>query len=182
MIGLRLEVPSLIIGIAIFAAGGCQDVQLDSTQNTEMDQTELGGLSNGLQDAVTGPKVELEMLSQPKPTVSLQDRDPFRFGGMTEMEKRRPAIDAAADDHAVRTSSFGETRAVDNGQLNMIGVVRTDDERERIAVLTDGNVVLHGRKGEIIAGRYRIVDVMPAAVMIEFIHDGLQQLVELSEF
>ena len=64
----------------------------------------------------------------------------------------------------------------------MIGVVRTGDETGRIAVLTDGSVVLHGRKGEIIAGRYRIVDVMLTAVMIESIHDGVQQLVELSEF
>ena len=181
MTGLRFEVSGLIMGIAVFGAGGCQDVQLDSTPNTEMEQTDPGGLSDNLQEAVAGPKVELEMLSQLKPTVSSQDRDPFRFGDVTEVEKHRPAIGDAAED-AAGMSSFGETRAVDDGQLNMIGVVRTGDETGRIAVLTDGSVVLHGRKGEIIAGRYRIVDVMPTAVMIEYIHDGVQQLVELSEF
>ena len=64
----------------------------------------------------------------------------------------------------------------------MIGVVRNNETEERIAILTDGDVVFHGRKGEIVNGRYRIVDVMPTAVEVEFIHSGLQRLVKLSDF
>ena len=175
--------PSVLIGIVIFGVGGCQDVQLDSTRNAGIEQTGLDGASDRLQEAVTVRKVDLEILGQPRPAVNIQGRDPFQLEGVSDgVDRAGVTQDDTGEPPPAAAQSFGESREIDAGQLAMIGVVRTDDTRERIAVLTDGNVVLHGRKGEIIDGRYRIVDVMSAAVMIEFIHDGAQQLIELSDF
>ena len=173
----------MFVGVTSSAAAGWQDLQLDSTQNARIEPTELGGVSGASFEGVSGNKVELEILAEARPTVNTHGRDPFRRSGVVEVERRGGmAQDAPAVDSLGAVVSVGESRDIDDGQLDMIGVVQTGNAGERIAVLTDGGVVLHGRKGEIIDGRYRIVDVMPTAVMIEFIHDGVQQLVELSEF
>jgi hypothetical protein len=183
MKSLSFEVTLVIIGFAVFGVGGCQDVKLDSTQNSGMEQTEPSGTVDGSQQADVVPKVDLEMLARPRPNAYTQGRDPFRFGSVsTGVRTGGIAEGGIGEDFSGAASPSEENRANDDSQLNMIGIVRNNETEETIAILTDGDVVLYGRKGEIIDGRYRILDVMPTAVKIEFVHSGLERLVELSDF
>ena len=79
---LSLKMTHVFIGFAVFGVGGCQDVQLDSTQNSGIQQTELSGTADGEQEADTVLKVDLEMIGRPRPTAYTQGRDPFRFGNV----------------------------------------------------------------------------------------------------
>ena len=183
MKSVSFEVTRVIIGLAVFGVGGCEDVRLDSTQNSGMEQTELSGTADASKETDVGPKVDLEMLARPRPNAYTQGRDPFRFGSVSAGDRTGGIAEGGTGKGLSSVASPSEeNRANDDAQLNMIGIVRNNETEERIAILTDGSVVLHGRKGEIIDGRYRIMDVMPTAVKIEFIHSGLQRLVELSDF
>ena len=62
----------------------------------------------------------------------------------------------------------------------MIGLVEATESATRIAILTDGDVVIHGREGEIIEGRYRILSVGPMSVEIESLQDGDRQVLRLA--
>ena len=148
-----------------------------------MEQTEPSGTVDGSQQADAVPKVDLEMLARPRPNAYTQGRDPFRFGSVSTGGRTGGIAEGGTGKGLSSVASPSEENSAnDDGQLNMIGIVRNNETEETIAILTDGSVVLHGRKGEIIDGRYRILDVMPTAVKIEFIHSGLERLVELSDF
>ena len=129
----RLKAIIMFVGVTSAAAAGGQDLQLNSTQNNWIEPTELGGVSGGSFEGVSDNKVELEMLAEARPTVNTHGRDPFQRNGVGEVEKRGGmAQDAPAVDSLGAVVSVGESRDIDDGQLDMIGVVQTGKPGERI--------------------------------------------------
>jgi len=63
----------------------------------------------------------------------------------------------------------------------MIGRVDGPRTGERIAILTDGDVVFYGREGEILDGRYRIVGLGATWVKVESVDDGDRQTLRLTD-
>jgi len=62
-----------------------------------------------------------------------------------------------------------------------IGVVEATDQKKRIAVLSDGRgTPLHGREGDIIEGRYRIVRIGAESVEMEYVDGRGRQTIRLS--
>jgi hypothetical protein len=49
-----------------------------------------------------------------------------------------------------------------------------------VAVLSDGRFVYHGREGDIIDGRYRLVSVSPSSVQMEYLDGRGRQTLRLS--
>lgn len=63
--------------------------------------------------------------------------------------------------------------------LKFIGVV-TRETKVKIAVLSDGRFVFHGREGDIIEGRYRVVRIGEESVQMEHVDGRGRQTIRLS--
>lgn len=138
------------------------------------------GIATDTAEGETELEVRLEALERSRPPVSLQSRNPFRFGGSTSSTPSvRDLAPPARGDEPPPTSPSVATR-VPPVRLRMIGLVDASVVAGRIAVLTDGDVVFHGREGEIVEGRYRILSVGPMSVEIESVNDGRRQVLRLS--
>ena len=63
--------------------------------------------------------------------------------------------------------------------LKFIGIVEAEAVG-RVAALSDGRNVFHGRPGDIIEGRYRIVRIGTESIVLEYVDTGVQQTIRLS--
>ena len=64
--------------------------------------------------------------------------------------------------------------------LTFIGFVESPGIEGRVVVLTDGELVFHGRVGDVIDGRYRIVETGLESVEVERVDGRGQQTLRLS--
>jgi len=169
--------------IAIYAmflvCGACQDVQPDSTLDTPIEQTGMGPGAPANREGEPELEVRLEAIDRARPAVSLQPRNPFRFGGSSSIMPS--VLDLSPPPSAGELSSaFPSVDVGSSVRLRIIGLVDAPGTAGRIAVLTDGDVVLHGREGEIVEGRYLILSIGLVSVEIEWVHDGRRQVLRLS--
>ena len=125
--------------------------------------------------------VRLDALRAPRAAPADRARDPFRFR----------AAAPAAPERAVRSMGPGETGSAEGGgepvltgpppiPLRFIGVVRVAEGQRLIAVLSDGNGIYRGSDGDIIEGRYRIVQVRPDSIELAYVDGRGQQVIRLS--
>ena len=56
----------------------------------------------------------------------------------------------------------------------------TQGDTGRIAVLSDGKFVYHGREGDIIEGRYRVVKIGEESIQMEYVDGRGRQTIRLS--
>jgi hypothetical protein len=61
-----------------------------------------------------------------------------------------------------------------------IGIVAGAEGIGRIAVLSDGKVVVHGREGDIIEGRFKLMKIGEESVQMEYIDGRGRQTIRLS--
>ena len=124
-------------------------------------------------DEAGAPTVRLDALTRPS-TVPAPDgshRNPFRMGAPP------PAPSSAASQGTIAKAAprpVAPTPVVPAGPpppppipYRFIGVVSGAPGVGRIAVLTDGRTVVHGRVNEVIEGRYRIVQIGEESIQIE---------------
>ena len=158
----------------------CQDVQPGSTQGLSLAQTDIDeGTATDIENEMA-LDLRLEALDDRRPNVLLQARNPFDFGVGSSRERVEEHIPTQLlpPDPTSRAPSGGAlVRPV---RLRMIGLVESEDGRAPIAVLTDGDVVLHGREGDIMEGRYRILAIASTSVEIESIEDGSRRVLRLA--
>lgn len=115
--------------------------------------------------------VRIETLEGERQAPTGAERNLFRFrprpvAAPVAPAQPRPAPPLPAAGAAAAGSTTPTTIA-----LKFIGVVEPDGRAPRIAVLSDARGVYHGREGDIIEGRYRIVRI--GADSIEMMHlDG----------
>lgn len=138
------------------------------------------GIATDTAEGETELAVRLEALERSRPPVSLQSRNPFRFGGSTETTPSGRDLAPPARGDEPPPALPPVAARVPPVRLRMIGLVDAAAVTGRIAVLTDGDVVFHGREGEIVEGRYRILSVGPMSVEIESVNDGRRQVLRLS--
>jgi hypothetical protein len=166
--------------VMFLVCGGCQDVQPSSTLDASIEKTGMSPGSPADTEGETELEVRLEEIDRARPQVALQPRNPFRFGGSTAIV---PSILDVAEPPGIGElpPTFPSVADVaPRVRLRMIGLVDTPDTDGRIAVLTDGDVVFHGRAGEIVEGRYRILSVGPLSMEIETVDDGRRQVLRLT--
>jgi hypothetical protein len=119
-------------------------------------------------------EVDLESLDAERPEPAETDRNPFRF-------KLRPAPSPSPTAARGTVPNQAGTPGVDvpDGPppppripLKFIGVVHSEDPKfADVAVLSDGRGVYHGRAGEVIEGRYRIVKIGVESIELAYL-DG----------
>jgi hypothetical protein len=119
--------------------------------------------------APSGIDVALEKLASARAEQVEVERNPFAF-----TPKPPPAAPAPGPvrppvtefPQAGASSGFASPPAPQPIALKFIGIVVAPDGG-RIAVLTDGRFEYHGREGDIIEGRYRIVKIGEESIQLE---------------
>lgn len=130
------------------------------------------------------PVVRLGAIDAARPEVALTARNPFQYGQSLPEAAPGPASDlrlppSEGDDLQLWRSEVPP--AQEPTGLRLIGHVEAADPVGRIAVLSDGQTVIHGREGEIIDGRYRLIGVEPMAVTLEALQDGRRHVLRSTE-
>jgi len=124
--------------------------------------------------------IRLAALAQPRPTPLVRGRDPFRFGGGVEhspaQEPSQSSEVASAPTEAAPTVPVGPPPI----PLRFIGVVRTGQGSQLVAVLSDGTEIYRGAEGDIIEGRYRVVRVRMDSVELAYLDGRGQQVLRPS--
>jgi hypothetical protein len=124
------------------------------------------------------PDVRLEALGADRPRPRDVDRNLFRFGGSRRAAGASlPAPDTA---QAPPPSLQPPMPSAPPIALKFIGIVEAPEEAKRIAVLSDGRGVYHGREGDTIEGRYRILKIGAESIELAQIDGGARQTLRLS--
>jgi hypothetical protein len=121
--------------------------------------------------------VRLDELSADKQEPQESERNPFRFQER-RAEPPKPAAGAARPAPPQPLAPPGPPPAP-SIPLKFIGVVESP-EAGKVAALTDGRNVFHGREGDIIEGRYRIVKIGVESIVIEQADGSGRQTIRLS--
>jgi hypothetical protein len=169
------------VGVAMALGGGvaCQNVQLPGENQGQAAQAGMSSAAptDTQDDGELG--VRLEAMERPRPEAAVRPRDPFRFG-----QGSAPGPDAGRN--AGSTPSNGGTASAPavsppppRIRVRMIGLIEGAGMVGRVAVLSDGDRVFHGRAGDVVEGRYRVIAVGPESVQLETVHDGQRQTIRL---
>ena len=94
-------------------------------------------------------------------------RNPFRFASVAAPPPASGVAVAGAGPAGAPVRVDGWRPAGDPAALRFIGVLEAPESAGRVAVLTDGAGVYHGRVGDVVGGRWRIVALDRAAVVLE---------------
>jgi hypothetical protein len=135
----------------------------------------------GAADAAGAPPPDVRLGELARTTTALADasRNPFRFGA------RAPAARPPGAGGPARPSPVMPTPARPSGPLvtpiplKFIGVVEAP-KVGRIAALSDGTFVYHGREGDVIEGRYRIVTIGVESIVMEHLDGRGRQTIRLT--
>ena len=181
-----ITLPTMVgrFGAVIFllcALGACQDVQ-----PTDRNQAAVppGGMDPDPAADTQGEgelNVRLEAVGQPRPVAAVRTRNPFRFGQASrDSEMDRGAVPRVPGGDTPGPPSLPTAPAPPRSQIRMIGLVEGADTIGRVAVLTDRGQVFHGRAGDVVEGRYRVVVIGPDSVQLESVLDGRRQVLRLA--
>lgn len=129
--------------------------------------------------AVAAPDVRLEALSRERVTPTDVHRNLFRFAS-------RPSATASAAPSRVPPPSAGPpprpaaaVPTVPPIALKFIGVVQATEQSRTYAVLRDDRGVYHGREGDIIEGRYRILRIGAESIELSYVDGQGRQTIRL---
>jgi hypothetical protein len=129
------------------------------------------------------PDVHLEALQQPRPKPGDVDRNLFRF-------KSKPAPPPETGPVTVRPPAEPPAAPAPIGPppppstppipFKFIGVLEVPGQSQRVAILSDPRGVYHGREGDIIEGRYRILKIGVESVEMAEVDGRGRQTIRLS--
>ena len=137
--------------------------------------------------------VRLEGGTGDRSNLEPERRNPFRFGaarpaaplaGPVDVDIDRSVVSAlGAEPPGLNPSEMPRGGAADGGAsdvpLTFIGFVESPGIEGRVVVLTDGDLLFHGRVGDVIDGRYRIVGLGLESVDVERVDGRGRQTLRL---
>ena len=130
--------------------------------------------------------VRLDEMATDRSDPEAERRNPFRFGaarpaspqpGTGGGDEPGPSVSPVSDVDPSAPAPRGGPGGV---PLTFIGFVESPGIEGRVVVLTDGETVFHGRLGDVLDGRYRIVGLGLESVDVERIDGGGKQTLRLS--
>ena len=132
------------------------------------------------------PEVRLDEVVPAHPGPVETGRNPFRFGARLPVTPPGPVTSPRPtpmdpDPEPFTTEPLPDALTLAPAiQLRFIGIVEAPDSVGTVAVLSDGRSVYHGRQGDIIEGRYRIVRIDVESIEIEVLDGGRRRTLSLS--
>lgn len=136
-------------------------------------------------DPVVPPALGLEGLDAPRAEPANR-RDLFRFGAVAPAPVRQ-ADPAATPESAPSATSSEAPSAVDAAPsqpqpalipLRYVGYAETPGTG-KVAALSDGRFTYHGREGDVIEGRWRVVSIGVESLVIEWVDGTGRQTLRL---
>jgi hypothetical protein len=127
----------------------------------------------------TAPAVHLDALNAERPKPGETERNLFRFKAKAA-PRPQPAPVAPAPTPVAMPTGPPPPPPVPPIQLKFIGIVEATEHSQRIAVLSDEHGVYHGREGDIIEGRYRVIRVGVESVELIYVDGRGRQTIRLS--
>ena len=130
--------------------------------------------------------VRLDEIARGRSDPESERRNPFRFGAAKPMspqpgpgrgDEPGPSVSPVPDVDPSVPAPRGGPGGV---PLTFIGFVESPGIAGRVVVLTDGANVFHGRVGDVLDGRYRIVGIGLESVDVERINGQGRQTLRLS--
>jgi hypothetical protein len=127
---------------------------------------------------IEAPDVRLETLQGDRVKPNASERDLFRFGA-------RPAAAQVSAANRVPVAPppvvpvAPAAPIVPSIALKFIGVVEATEKAQTYAVLRDDRGVYHGREGEVIEGRYRILRIGAESVDVAYVDGRGRQTIRL---
>jgi len=125
--------------------------------------------------------VRLDLLKGPRGELGDAERNPFRFEARAEPEPERPAMpDAPRPGVGTPPAPTGPPPPPPI-PLRFIGLVEAPTQAGRVAILSDGRGnVFHGREGDIIEGRYRVLTLGADVAELAYLDGRGRQTIRLS--
>lgn len=127
---------------------------------------------------VTAPDVRLESLDADRARPAGAERNLFRFGARPAAERRAPE-DRLPPPAPTPVQSAPTTPSVPPITLKFIGVVQATAQAQTYAVLRDDRGVYHGREGDVIEGRYRILRIGTESIEMAYVNGSGRQTIRL---
>lgn len=128
---------------------------------------------------IEAPDVRLEALEAERAKPAAGERNLFEFG------ERRSATVAPTADRLPRlppppvAAGPPPAPAVPPIMLKFIGVVEATEKSQTYAVLRDDRGVYHGREGDIVEGRYRILRIGAESIELAYVDGRGRQTIRL---
>jgi hypothetical protein len=168
----------MLSGVAVIAAA-LLVVQRDDTPAAAA--APRSAARNAAQTRVPLTEVRLHRLQSAPPDLEDVDRNPFRFGERAVEPAPAPAISAPPPRVAPREVAASGPPPVPVIPLRYIGLLDAPAQAGRVAVLSDGKGnIFHGREGDTIEGRYRVLQVTAFAAELSHLDGSGRQTIRLS--
>jgi hypothetical protein len=129
--------------------------------------------------AVATPDVRLDALNQERAKPSEGERNLFRFQSRAAQASSSGPGSPVPTPQAMPPTSLPQTPSVAPIALKFIGVVEATEQSKRYAVLRDDRGVYHGREGDIIEGRYRILRIGTESIELAYVDGQGRQTIRL---
>ena len=194
--GGRVRWPSLFGLVLVTACGaGTPDPAPGDTVAGVASTAAVAGDAAGptaAQDAWQAVRMEEMAVDRSNP--ESEGRNPFRFGAPRRSAPQSgpggvdgpglltvpvPGVGPPDMDSVPLSGGAGLPGGMGNLPLTFIGFVESTGIEGRVVMLTDGELVFHGRVGDVIAGRYRIVRLGLESVDVERVDGQGQQTLRL---
>ncbi len=127
--------------------------------------------------SAAAPSVHLEALQAPRPKPISLDRNLFRFKP-TPAPTPPPVVRAPVLPAPVSTEL--QSPRLPPIPYRFLGVVEAPNRSLVIAVLSDGRTTLHGRVGDLVEGRYRILRIGPDSIDMAYADGRGRQTIRLT--
>jgi hypothetical protein len=135
-------------------------------------------------------EVHLAKLEQEEPEPIDGHRNPFGFGADPKSASASSASAKGGGANGLTPMQAPPAPPVAMGPppvpppppitLKFFGVITAPGRIGRVAALGDGKFVYHGREGEIVEGRYRIVKIAEESIQMEYVDGRGRQTIRLS--
>jgi hypothetical protein len=125
------------------------------------------------------PPVRLDTLAAERPEPGSDERNLFRFRVKAPPPQPPSAARGAPVGNPVPAVPAGPPPRPPI-TLKFIGIVDAPGQGPKIAVLSDGRNVFHGREGDIIEGRYRVIRIGAESVELAYADGGGRQMIRLT--
>ena len=170
-----LAILVLVLAGAIYRALGPQDQTALVTSNSSGGSDRQVGTASR---AIEAPDVRLEALEHERTKPTAGERNLFRFRAAS-LPAPVPGAGRAALPPPPPPAGPPAGPALAPITLKFIGVVEATEKSQTYAVLRDDRGVYHGREGDIIEGRYRILRIGAESVDLAYVDGRGRQTIRL---
>ena len=167
-IGPRCRSGVLLLSVLVACGGGPAPLPAAPAGDPGAAPAARGRTAGGPAESESPFDVRLDALPGGAPTPGGPARNPFRFAASSVPPPLTPGGGVSGGNTAaVPVQVDGWRPAEDPAALRFIGVLEAPESAGRVAVLSDGAGVYHGRVDDVVGGRWRIVALDRAAVVLE---------------